>query len=309
MESVKELSKASIGTARDAAGADQRRTRRWSISPASRRGFAEAPPRTLWGPSTSRSRSKTTGSSPSPWTAAIRSISGRCGVQVGPGRQTRSVRRQPDPCFQREIGPVGRPLARHEKPRITRAIPTRGPIPVRAQARSVRGGQPDQETTRGATRLFHASASGSWRSLRTPGPSLEPQDEGVHLRRAVRHPHPRSLADGAAAPPGAGEGARHGRQGRPRAVRRHQAPGGGSHRRGGGPLRAVLHERSLAGRHAHQLGDRLQLDQAAARTRRNDRSRRVDRPHQEGAAAASSASRRSCSACSAASATWAACRT
>ena len=35
-------------------------------------------------------------------------------------------------------------LAGCAKPRITRAIPTRGPIPVRAQARSVRGGQPDR---------------------------------------------------------------------------------------------------------------------------------------------------------------------
>ena len=57
---------------------------------------------------------------------------------------------------------------------------------------------------------------------------------------------------------------RHRRQGRPRAVRRHQAPGVRGRRRRGQVLRAVLRQSPLARRHADQLADDLQLDRAAA---------------------------------------------
>ena len=56
--------------------------------------------------------------------------------------------------------------------------------------------------------------------------------------------------------------------GRPRALRRHQAPGAGADRRGGQALRPVLRQSPLARRHAHQLQDHLAVDQAAARGRR-----------------------------------------
>ena len=58
------------------------------------------------------------------------------------------------------------------------------------------------------------------------------------------------------------------RRRRPRAVRRHQAPGAGSGLRIGQALRAVLRRPSLARRHADQLQNHLCVDQAAARARR-----------------------------------------
>ena len=44
-----------------------------------------------------------------------------------------------------------------------------------------------------------------------------------------------------------------GQQRQPGAVRRHQAPGQGSHRTRGGPLRHAVRQRTLAGRHPDQL--------------------------------------------------------
>ena len=46
-----------------------------------------------------------------------------------------------------------------------------------------------------ATTVSIKSLAGSRCPLRTPDPSLEPEDETVHLRRAQRHLHPRSQAD------------------------------------------------------------------------------------------------------------------
>ena len=59
-----------------------------------------------------------------------------------------------------------------------------------------------------------------------------------------------------------------GRQGRPRAVRRHQAPGGAGDRRVGQALRAVFRQFALARRHADQLEDDFGLDLAPAQARR-----------------------------------------
>jgi small subunit ribosomal protein S2 len=53
------------------------------------------------------------------------------------------------------------------------------------------------------------------------------------------------------------------RQGRPHPLRRHQAPGAEADRRCRRALRAVLHEPPLAGRHADQLEDRVELDLSA----------------------------------------------
>ncbi len=69
------------------------------------------------------------------------------------------------------------------------------------------------------------------------------------------------------APRAAGGARRRGRR-RPRAVRRHQAPGAGADRRGGQALRPVLRQPPLARRHAHQLQDHLAVDQAAEGARR-----------------------------------------
>ena len=73
---------------------------------------------------------------------------------------------------------------------------------------------------------------------------------------------------GAAAAPGAGQGARRGGRRRPRAVRRHQAPGVRRHRRGRQALGAVLHQSPLARRHADQLEDHLPVDPPPASSSR-----------------------------------------
>ena len=104
---------------------------------------------------------------------------------------------------------------------------------------------------------------------------------------------------------GAAAGPRGRRQRRPRAVRRHQAPGRGARRRRGQALRPVLRQPPLAGRHAHQLADHLGLDQAPARARRAAEGRRR-RPHQEGAARPDARARQARARRWAASRTWAA---
>ena len=50
--------------------------------------------------------------------------------------------------------------------------------------------------------------------------------------------------------------------GKTRSVSRDQAPGAGSRRRRSQPLRHVLRESPLAGRHADQLGDAAEIHQA-----------------------------------------------
>ena len=97
-----------------------------------------------------------------------------------------------------------------------------------------------------------------------------------------QHPHHRSRPDRAAAAPGAEDRVRHRRQGRPRAVRRHQAPGVRGDRRGRQALGAIFRQRPLARRHADQLEDHFRLDHAAAQARRNAWRGRA-RPDQEGA--------------------------
>jgi hypothetical protein len=51
-------------------------------------------------------------------------------------------------------------------------------------------------------------------------------------------------------------------------VRRHQAPGAGSDRRRRARFGSALRQPPLAGRHAHQLEDDLELDQASQDARR-----------------------------------------
>ena len=76
---------------------------------------------------------------------------------------------------------------------------------------------------------------------------------------------------------------RNGRAGQERAVRRHQAPGAGSHRRRGQALPDVLREPALAGRPAHQHDHGAEVDQAPEGTGSHGVGRRrLRRPSQEG---------------------------
>ena len=106
------------------------------------------------------------------------------------------------------------------------------------------------------------------RAFRPPVASLEPEDGALHLRRPQLDPHHRPRPDRAAAAPGAEGRLRHRRQGRPGAVRRHQAPGGRGDRRRGQALGAVFRQLPLARRHADQLEDHFRLDLAPAQARR-----------------------------------------
>ena len=74
---------------------------------------------------------------------------------------------------------------------------------------------------------FHEAVAGSRRPLRSSNPSLEPEDEAIHPRRALRHPHRRSAPD--AQPPRVvlRVHSRSGRQRRHRAVHRHEEAGAG----------------------------------------------------------------------------------
>ncbi len=142
---------------------------------------------------------------------------------------------------------------------------------------------PKEEDTHGSR--HHAPAARQRRALRSPDPSLEPEDEALHLHRAQRHLHRRPDADAHLHRLGlrvrqADRGPR-----RHDPVRRHQEAGPGVHPRAGHPRRHALREPALARRHAHQPPDRLLAREPpqgarAARLRGCGRLRL----HQEGAA-------------------------
>ena len=126
----------------------------------------------------------------------------------------------------------------------------------------LRGGSTG-EVLHGASRFHHAWASRVRRPFRPPVAPLEPENGALHLRHPQQHPHHRSRPDRSAAASGAEGGVRHRGQGRPRAVRRHQAPGAGADRRRRQALRPVLHQFPLARRHADQLEDHFGVDLSA----------------------------------------------
>ena len=134
----------------------------------------------------------------------------------------------------------------------------------------------------------------SMRQLLEAGRPLQPPDahrwnpkmERYIFEFAVQHSHHRPVADDAAATPGAGQGARSRRVGRPRAVRRHQAPGLGAGGDGGQTLRAILRQSPLARRHADQLAHHFGVHRPASRTGGRAGESGKLRPPEEGAAAA-----------------------
>ena len=99
------------------------------------------------------------------------------------------------------------------------------------------------------------------------------------------------------------------RQGRPRAVRRHQAAGAGRRRGSRKTLGAVLRQFALARRHADQLEDDFRLDQAPASPRRGARRAAKPTPTPKRSGSRCSASATSSTVRSAASRTWAVCPT
>src|SRR5207245_4737155 len=92
-------------------------------------------------------------------------------------------------------------------------------------------------------------------SLRPPGASLEPENEGIHFRRAQRHLHYRSAKNAEDVSRSASGRVKYGcrRSRQNSALRRYQAPGPGCSTRGGRTLWTVLRESALAGRPAPQL--------------------------------------------------------
>ena len=110
----------------------------------------------------------------------------------------------------------------------------------------------------GYGRRHHEAAARERRPLRAPDPSLEPEDEAVHLHRPQRHLHHRPAAVADLHRPRLRV---HQGDGRPRRlgpVRRHQEAGPGGDRRAGDAGRHAVREPALARRHAHQLPDRPQ---------------------------------------------------
>jgi anion transporter len=108
---------------------------------------------------------------------------------------------------------------------------------------------------------LHEVSLGDRCSLWASHPEVAPEDEAVHLHRAQRHPHHRPAADGRLARDGLQPGARHGRQARRGAVRRHQTPGAGDHPEGSRTRRVALRQPALAGWHPHQLAHHQGADQ------------------------------------------------
>src|SRR5436190_15119448 len=82
---------------------------------------------------------------------------------------------------------------------------TKGRLVAHKGLTIVRGGSTGEHYV--ASRLFDASAVGSWRSLRPSGPPLEPEDGLVYLRHSQQHSHRRSRPDraDAASGPAGGE--------------------------------------------------------------------------------------------------------
>ena len=138
-------------------------------------------------------------------------------------------------------------------------------------ARDNRGARP--AAARRSERLHHGSrqheaAARQRRPLRAPDPSLEPEDEAIHLHRAQRHLHHRPAADARVHRQRLRVRQADRRARRLDPVRRHQASGAGSRRRAGAARGHALRQPALAGRHAHQLPDRATSGCSASRSSR-----------------------------------------
>ena len=107
----------------------------------------------------------------------------------------------------------------------------------------------------------------SRRAFRASDAALGSEDAAVHLHRAQRHPHHRSPAD--RAPPRRRDdlGPRVRGERRHDHVRRHQEAGPGDDRGRGAPLRHAVRQPPLDGRHADELPDDHQPNQAARTAR------------------------------------------
>ena len=199
-----------------------------------------------------------------------------CGI----GGQPRSVPVRP-----------GRPLLTatpgHQGERLTEpAANNRGPHRAAARARSRRRRvHVHRKRVRPPHGRRHHEGNARGRcALRAPDPALEPEDEALHPHRAQRALHHRPAADADLHRPrlrlrqGDRRARRHG------AVRRHQEAGAGVDRRAGHPRRHALRQPALAGRHAHQLPDRLQAAAAAQGARGAGAGRLGRHRHQEGTA-------------------------
>ena len=136
------------------------------------------------------------------------------------------------------------------------------PVPAERLVTWLRRGRTGRRKTYGDHRRHHAAIARGRSAFRPPDPPLEPADEAVHLRRPQRRPHHRPVADRAAV--------------RARArLRPADRPRGGkvlfvgTKRQAQDAIaeaaqasRPAFRQPPLARRHADQLEDHLQLDQA-----------------------------------------------
>ena len=144
------------------------------------------------------------------------------------------------------------------------------------------GRQPTHESWHSHGRRDHEAAARQRHPLRASDPSLESQDEAVHLHRPQRHLHHRPAADADLHRQGVRVRQRDRRPRRHGAVRRHQEAGAGIRRGRSDPRRHAVCQPALAGRHAHQLLHRAQAAAAPQGARGDGADRRLRGPHQEG---------------------------
>ena len=204
--------------------------------------------------------------------------------------------------------------------RVSGAAGRQGGAPPGARVTTEERGRRPRADQKGCNgRRHHEAAAGQRRPLRAPDPSLEPEDEALHLHRAQRHLHHRPAADARLHRQGLRVRQADGRPRRLDPVRRHQAQAqeaiaeqatrvgmpyvnqrwlGGMLTNFQTVLQAAAAPQGARGPRAdrragqpHQEGEPGPLpreDQARAHPRRYPRhaegaQRRLDRRHQEGA--------------------------
>src|SRR5665213_3721836 len=141
-------------------------------------------------------------------------------------------------------------------------------------ARRHRGPEPAEKGAFFHVRRYDARTSGSRSPLRPPNPSLESEDETVHLPGAQRDLHHRSRAHRPKTARNVRRDPADVARGESHPLRRYQEAGSGSGSRRGRPRRNLFHQPALAGRNAHQLRHDSKTNRALARAGKHEGARR-----------------------------------